>query len=76
MVAAVWDMMEQEDAEDRDVDLAGFNPGTPHGFVVFLDFSVEEHAHGEEYDFITELSKSAGFEEEPAKAATVTEVDI
>ena len=57
-------MMEQEDAYDRDVEVADFHPDTEHGMVVFLDLTVTEHCHGDEYDFIHDLSKAHNFDPE------------
>ena len=61
MAWSVWDMMEQEDEYDRDVEVADFNPNTEHGFVTVLDLTVAKHGHGEEYSFIQELSKAHDF---------------
>ena len=63
MAWCVWDMMEQEDIYDRDVEVADFNTNTEHGFVLTLDFTASSHPHGEEYAFIQELSKAHSFQE-------------
>jgi hypothetical protein len=54
----VWDLGEQEEVYDREVELGDFNPDTAHGCVAVLDMTVREHAHGEGYEFIGELSKA------------------
>ena len=63
MVWGVWDMMEQEDVYDRDVEVADFHPDTEHGMVLLLDLTVKKHHHGDEYEFMHDLSKAHNFDE-------------
>jgi len=58
LVIAVWDMAEQEDVLDKDLQATDFDPDTNHGFIAILDMTVKQHMHGQEYDFIEELSGS------------------
>ena len=41
------------------MQVSTFDPKEHHGFVLLMDMTVGEHQHGDDYDYILELSKAS-----------------